>query len=540
MEKTLGIILAGALALSASAAMARDLALIVTNTNYSRFPDVETDLASSNLSEALDAAGFEVLALANASANRMHDRFADRFGDLEVADRLVIVLVGHVVSDGVQSWVLGTDARRPNIFDVGAQGLAVSALMPILAGKPGDALLFVAPALGTGNIGPGLQAGFLPGEVAQGVSVIEGPESEILSLITDDILGAGLPVGLAVSGREGAVVGYGYLPVGRSFLPVSPEERAGAEAAAWEAAEAADDIGAYEGYLQLYPSGPNADTANARLSELRLTPEARAAAAETALGLNRDARREIQRNLSILGFDPRGIDGIFGNGTRAAIRAAQAEQGIEVTGFLTGNQIVWLQEAAATRSAELEEEARARQEEADRLDSAFWRETGRGETEDGLRTYLERYPDGLFSGLAQGRLDEIEAERQSSAAAADRAEWEAAEASDDVAGYERYLAIYPEGAFADEARTRVLALKGDNEEELRLEAARAEEARVAANPITRLLVERRLQQLGLEPGAVDGRFDDDTRKAIRNYQRARDLPATGYVSQATLVRMLAG
>ncbi len=86
----------------------------------------------------------------------------------------------------------------------------------------------------------------------------------------------------------------------------------------------------------------------------------------------------------------------------------------------------------------------------------------------------------------------------------------------------------------------MLALRGDSQQEAQLEAARAEEARVAANPITRLLVERRLQQLGLEPGAVDGRFDDDTRKAIRNYQRARDLPATGFVSQATLVRMLAG
>ncbi len=402
MGRAFGIILAGAVALNAGAAMARDLALIVANTNYSRFPDVESNIAPSNLAEALDAAGFEVLALANASADRMHNRFASRFGDLETADRLVVILVGHMVTDGTQSWILGTDARRPNVFDVGAQGLAVSALMPVLASKPGDALLFVAPSPGTGNLGAGLQPGFLPGEVAQGVSVIEGPESEIISLITDDILGAGLPVGLAVSGREGAVVGYGYLPGGRSFLAVPPEARAEAEAAAWEAALAANDIDGFESYLQLYPNGANALEANTRLAELRLSPEARAAAGEAALGLSRDARREVQRNLSILGFDPRGIDGIFGNGTRAAIRAAQSRQGVEVTGYLTGNQIVWLQENAAARSAELEAEARARQEEADRLDSAYWRETGRGENEDGLRAYLERYPDGLFSGSGAG------------------------------------------------------------------------------------------------------------------------------------------
>ena len=73
-----------------------------------------------------------------------------------------------------------------------------------------------------------------------------------------------------------------------------------------------------------------------------------------------------------------------------------------------------------------------------------------------------------------------------------------------------------------------------------IEQARANEARVLANPITRLLVERRLQQLGLKPGNADGKFDEATRKAIRRYQRARELPVTGFVTQQTLVRLLSG
>jgi peptidoglycan hydrolase-like protein with peptidoglycan-binding domain len=42
-----------------------------------------------------------------------------------------------------------------------------------------------------------------------------------------------------------------------------------------------------------------------------------------------------------------------------------------------------------------------------------------------------------------------------------------------------------------------------------------------------------------DPGRVDGRFDENSRKAIRRFQRSRNLPATGYVGQATMVALLA-
>ena len=37
--------------------------------------------------------------------------------------------------------------------------------------------------------------------------------------------------------------------------------------------------------------------------------------------LDRDGRRDVQRWLQALGHDPRGIDGMFGPGSRAAIAA---------------------------------------------------------------------------------------------------------------------------------------------------------------------------------------------------------------------------
>jgi peptidoglycan hydrolase-like protein with peptidoglycan-binding domain len=57
--------------------------------------------------------------------------------------------------------------------------------------------------------------------------------------------------------------------------------------------------------------------------------------------------------------------------------------------------------------------------------------------------------------------------------------------------------------------------------------------------VLRRLIESRLAQLGYSPGQVDGRFDRDTRGAIGRYQSRYNLPATGYLDQGTLARLLA-
>ena len=54
----------------------------------------------------------------------------------------------------------------------------------------------------------------------------------------------------------------------------------------------------------------------------------------------------------------------------------------------------------------------------------------------------------------------------------------------------------------------------------------------------RRLIENRLQQLGFNPGQVDGRFDRNTRRAISRYQAQGNLTATGFLDQPTLARLL--
>ncbi|MDP1826960.1 MAG: peptidoglycan-binding protein [Archangium sp.] len=51
-------------------------------------------------------------------------------------------------------------------------------------------------------------------------------------------------------------------------------------------------------------------------------------------GARGEAVRGLQQRLSQLGFDPRGVDGVFGPGTQAAVRSFQASRGLGVDGIV--------------------------------------------------------------------------------------------------------------------------------------------------------------------------------------------------------------
>ena len=75
-----------------------------------------------------------------------------------------------------------------------------------------------------------------------------------------------------------------------------------------------------------------------------------AAQAELNLRLTRSQRVQIQRDLIALGYDPRGADGLFGSGTREAIRSWQRDSGARVTGYVTEAQVRTLRNAGGDRT----------------------------------------------------------------------------------------------------------------------------------------------------------------------------------------------
>ncbi|MEM9049660.1 MAG: peptidoglycan-binding protein [Pseudomonadota bacterium] len=93
---------------------------------------------------------------------------------------------------------------------------------------------------------------------------------------------------------------------------------------------------------------------------------------EALLALVRRDRREIQQRLKIAGYDPKGVDGLFGPATRAALAAWQEAHGYAVTGYIDAEQQERLRVETADRYVA---PARRNASPAERLVSAIRRNT---------------------------------------------------------------------------------------------------------------------------------------------------------------------
>ena len=60
---------------------------------------------------------------------------------------------------------------------------------------------------------------------------------------------------------------------------------------------------------------------------------------ERLLSLTSSERREVQRSLTQLGYNTRGIDGAFGQNTRRALSAWQRDEGLRASGYITADQL---------------------------------------------------------------------------------------------------------------------------------------------------------------------------------------------------------
>ena len=63
------------------------------------------------------------------------------------------------------------------------------------------------------------------------------------------------------------------------------------------------------------------------------------AGGESALKLDAEKIRDLQQRLSALGYDPRGVDGRLGPGTRGALRAFQRAHDLPETGYFSADAL---------------------------------------------------------------------------------------------------------------------------------------------------------------------------------------------------------
>lgn len=532
------ILLTAFLALFVLPLRAENVALVLENSDYRSLPDASGTELADQAQGILARAGFEVVIARDMPIGDLRAELAAvqaRLADGDIA-RLVIVAAGWFVASDSGAWFLGVDADQPGLATIDGAGLRLDTVMELASAASGEAPLWlVTPNTRAlrDELGFGLRAG-LPDRLAvpRQVAVMRGDLQATLAGLGALLSpGTTLSEALAVSSDLRA---EGTVPTRVPFLPEGFAPVAQADRDAWQNARDLDTEAAYNEYLAQFPNGLSAQEARLRRDALRNTPER----IEADLALSRSERRAIQRDLTTLGFDTRGIDGLFGPGTRGAIRGWQSRFDLDVTGFLTRDQIFQLAGQAARRAAEIEAEERARRDAAERADRAYWNGTGAGADEPGLRAYLDRYPDGIFAALARERLSDLEAEAR---AQADRAAWRRADDSDTAEEYRRYLSDFPDGRFAPEARLRLDRLEPIKDvpapDRPPVEVLEQEEA-LLMTPALRLLVERRLNDLGFDTGQVDGNFNDRTRAAVRQAQARFGLPVNGYVRQGLLDAML--
>lgn len=485
----------------AASASAADLAVLINNG----IGDDDAEL----LADVLASKGYEVLVREKADRADFEEAFARVEQRVPEIDHLLLIYFGETRAIPGQTWLVpdGYVGETPIAAGFGAVNLSV--LEQLAASVPGRSVIVLGlPPMADApsrSGPPALRAGTSIGEPPQGVLVLYGAADAAIEMLRSNLLVDDVSVAEALTDLDKRLVAIGFRSPDAGFV--------------------SDDFTARD-----------RDTAEAPPAPPPVAGPAEAA--EAALSLDQATRRRIQEHLTVLGHNPRGIDGQFGPGTRAALAAWQSGRKLTGDGFLNREQIALLEAEAGARQAELAAAAEVARQKEEAADAAFWQTTGgKGGAAD-FRAYLTRYPDGVYAAEARAALEKIDNSARNAAEAEDRTAWDTAVDAGTAEAFNDYLGAYPNGAFADKARVRIAALKS---EPTRKEAARASEqaeASLGLNQASRGLIEGQLTALGFDAGKTDGKFDKATRRALREFQTRQGLPATGYVDLPTVQALL--
>ncbi len=293
--------------------------------------------------------------------------------------------------------------------------------------------------------------------------------------------------------------------------------------AAYIAAQSANTVTGYRNYLSRYPKGAyrtNAEKALARLGAPVAGSTAAAAQAEARLGITYGQRVSVQRELTRLGFQTYGADGVWGKNTRNAIATWQSNGGETATGYVTEAQLrVLLRTGTVLDPPD---------------DTPPTGTLGGAEVEAALgltrtqRITIQRQLTalGYDAGVADGLWG-------SNTRTAIRA-WQKANKKTQSG----YMTAAQVRLIADQAGSTVTPTPTPDTSP----TAVMEERLLGLTLAERTDIQRRLTRLGYNTYGSDGTFGGNTRRAIAAWQADEGATITGYLSadQVRLIRIETG
>ena len=511
MKTTLKTLLASTAMLAlATPALAQNVALVIGNSDYSTADDL-TSREHDRLVDAYREAGFDVTEAEDLTRTQLFTLLGGFMDEIDGAERIVVHLNGHTVTTDAETWFMPTDTNGDSIVRIGLTAPTLDFFISMVDEAEELGVVFVGTDEDHGFDGEGYEPGIGRIFAPRDTMVVAGPIDEISSLVRNTALEPGMTMREMGNNLPDDLHRFGFAPrdavlaaesVEAAPLPVvRPEPTAVTP--------------------QPQPV-PQADPAEQREQELNLT---------------RAERREIQENLVALGYNTRGVDGVFGRGSRSAIAAWQQAEEFTASGFLSRGQIDLLNVQADNVRAEAQAAQVSAQAEREREDRAFWQATGASGEEAALRRYLTAFPDGVFADRARNDLAVIDAANGNAAV---NAAWQRAQNANSIDGYQNFVANFPRSEFAATAQARINDMQASKQPEQAdpNEEARANEQALGLNAINRSLVQIRLQSLNYSVGNISGSFDDQTRQGLMQFQRDYGLNATGYVDQATVRQLI--
>ena len=396
--------------LSAPAAVAERVALVVGNAAYAHAPRLANPLNdAADVGVALQRLGFTVDRLDNADKAEL-EQALHKLSQAAAGSQIALVFyAGHGIEVDKHNFLVPVSARLASEQDVEFETVPLELVMRAVGRASGLGLVildacrenpFVASmrrSQATRSIGRGLARVDPPGQAlvwyaaregqvasdgggqrnspyaAALLAHIETPGLEVMQLfreVRDTVLES------TAKKQEpfvyGSLSSQGvYLTAGAELDPAFPTavpppvgeaasdrlaaEELAAERVFWESVKDSTNLADIQAYLDHYPGGAYEVLARNRLKGIAeppgITPE--------MVELGRADRRLIQLGLLAAGFDLGMADGLIGDRTRAALRQWQALQGAAVTGYLDVESARLLLASGKKREAQVRREAEA-------------------------------------------------------------------------------------------------------------------------------------------------------------------------------------